>query len=107
VGYAHGGRIVPVEGFVSAMSKEKNFISSCPTCGSPAIRKVSGTRTGTFGGETYAVKGLEYYACPNCQEKVYPPAAMRKIQQASPAYSKRPARLAGRPARKPEKTIQS
>jgi YgiT-type zinc finger domain-containing protein len=68
------------------MNKESFVVSNCPTCGSPAIKKVRGEWSGTFQGEAYAVKGLEYYSCPNCQEKVYPPMAMRKIQQASPAY---------------------
>lgn len=74
------------------MTKEGFAISICPTCGSPAIKKVRGTWTGTQQGETYTVKGLEYYYCPNCHEKIYPPEAMRKIQQASPAYARHAAR---------------
>lgn len=70
------------------MSKENLLVTVCPTCGSPAIRQVRGSWKGTWKGQSYTVKGLEYYACPVCQEKVYPPEAMRQIQAASPAYLK-------------------
>lgn len=83
------------------MTSESFSVSKCPTCGSPAIRKVSGSWTGAYRGETYTVKALEYYACPNCHEKVYPPEAMRRIQQASPAYRKPASRRAARPAPNP------
>jgi YgiT-type zinc finger domain-containing protein len=76
----------------AAMGKERFLISTCPSCGSPAIRKVKGEWTGRYKGMSYTVGALEYYACPNCQEKVYPPEAMRRIQEASPAYS-RPRRV--------------
>lgn len=76
----------------AAMGKERFLISACPSCGSPAIRKVKGEWTGRYKGMSYSVGALEYYACPNCQEKVYPPEAMRRIQEASPAYS-RPRRV--------------
>jgi YgiT-type zinc finger domain-containing protein len=69
--------------------KERFFISACPSCGSPAIRKVKGEWTGSYKGMSYTVAALEYYTCPKCGEKVYPPEAMRRIQEASPAYSKR------------------
>jgi YgiT-type zinc finger domain-containing protein len=68
------------------MNAEGLSITSCPTCGSSAIRKIRGSWTGTYKGQTYSVQELEYYSCPNCQEKVYPPEAMRLLQQASPAY---------------------
>lgn len=69
--------------------KERFLISACPSCGSSAIRKVKGEWTGSYKGMSYTVDALEYYACPKCGEKVYPPEAMRRIQEASPAYSKR------------------
>jgi YgiT-type zinc finger domain-containing protein len=78
------------------MSKEGFRISTCPTCGSSAIRKTRGNWVGTYKGEPYRVQALEYYSCPNCEEKIYAPEAMRQIQQASPAFSTSPAR---RPAR--------
>ncbi len=74
------------------MGQESFVVSRCPTCGSPAIKKVRGGWSGTYHGETYAVKALEYYSCPDCHEKVYPPEAMRKIQRASPAYASQAAR---------------
>jgi len=74
------------------MARESFDIAICPTCGSPAIKKMRGAWAGTYQGETYTVKALEYYSCPNCHEKVYPPEAMRKIQQASPAYARQTAR---------------
>lgn len=83
------------------MSDEGFSVSMCPTCGSPAIRKVSGSWSGNYKGKTYTVKSLDYYACPNCDEKVYPPEAMRRIQQASPAYRKAAARRAVRTASNP------
>jgi YgiT-type zinc finger domain-containing protein len=90
------------------MNKGKLSIPNCPTCGSPAIRKVRGTWTGSFKGENYTVKGLEYYSCPNCKEKVYPPAAMQRIQRASPAYAKRPGQnVAHREAIRPSPTHQT
>jgi len=63
-------------------------ISTCPTCGSSAIEKVCKTWMGTHRGQTYSVSELEFYSCPSCGERVYPPEAMRRIQAASPAYSK-------------------
>ena len=76
----------------AAMGKERFLISACPSCGSPAIRKVKGEWTGRYKGMSYTVGALEYYACSICQEKVYPPEAMHRIQEASPAYS-RPRRV--------------
>ncbi|MGH7811408.1 MAG: YgiT-type zinc finger protein [Candidatus Binatia bacterium] len=69
--------------------KENQFIvSTCPTCGSAAIRKVKGRWTGNFRGKSYTVSGVEYFACRKCGEKVYPPGAMRRIRERSPAYLK-------------------
>ena len=72
----------------AAMGKERFFVSACPSCSSPAIRKVKGKWTGSYKGMSYTVEALEYYTCPNCQEKVYPPEAMRRIQEVSPAYTR-------------------
>lgn len=83
------------------MSNENFSVSMCPTCGSAAIQKVSGSWTGSYKGKTYTIESLEYYACPTCNEKVYPPEAMRRIQQASPAYRKSTARRSAGMAPKP------
>lgn len=72
------------------MNTERFLISACPTCGSPDLQMVCGTWTGTCKGESYSVEEVHYYSCPSCGEKVYPPEAMRRIQEAS-AFSK-PAR---------------
>jgi hypothetical protein len=70
-------------------------ISTCPSCGSSTIRRVKRKWTGKYRGEPYMVAGLEYFACLNCQEKIYPPEAMRRIQESSPAFAKpRPTRRA-------------
>ena len=80
------------------MNAEGFSITSCPTCGSSAIQKIRGSWAGIYKGQTYSVQELEYYSCPNCQEKVYPPEAMRLLQQASPAYSPVGAQRAARRA---------
>jgi YgiT-type zinc finger domain-containing protein len=63
-------------------------ITTCPSCGSKRIKKVRLNWTGRFEGQTYTVPKLEYYACPDCGEKVYDREAMRKIETHSPAYEK-------------------
>lgn len=80
------------------MSKESLVVANCPSCGSPDIRQVRGKWVGTYKGETYAVKDLEYFSCPNCHEKIYPPAAMHQIQEASPAYAELRGKHSGRRA---------
>ena len=77
------------------VKKERLSISVCPSCGSSAIRSVKGNWTGNFKGKKYTVPALAYFACPRCHEKIYPPEAMRRIQESSPAYAKlRPTRQA-------------
>jgi YgiT-type zinc finger domain-containing protein len=61
-------------------------IKHCPSCGSARIKKVHGSLTRDFEGETYTVSGVTYYACPDCGERVYDPDAVRKIQAKSPAF---------------------
>ena len=68
-------------------------ITICPTCGSDKIKKVRRNWTGKAQGRTYTVPNLEYYACPDCDEEVYDPVAMRKIQAYSPTYAKKHARM--------------
>jgi hypothetical protein len=51
--------------------------------------------SGTYPGKIFTVTALEYFEFLNCQEKIYPPHAMRRIQASSPAYAKsRPVRRA-------------
>ena len=70
-------------------------LSICPNCGSPEIQSVRQDWTSTFQGEKYTVRALEHYSCPTCGEKVYPPEAMQRIQEASPAYLKAVSRRTG------------
>lgn len=72
----------------TSMKRETLSISTCPSCGSSAIRKIKGKWSGNFRGKKFTVAALEYFDCPNCHEKVYPPQALRRIQESSPAYAK-------------------
>jgi len=63
-------------------------ITVCPSCGSKRIRKVRRNWTGDFRGQLYRVPNLEYFACPDCQEKVYDRQAMHRIEARSPAFAK-------------------
>ena len=63
-------------------------IITCPTCGSKRIKKVRRNWSGQFQGQTYTVPSLEYYECPECEEKVYDREAMRRIEEYSPAFEK-------------------
>jgi len=75
-------------------------IKSCPSCEGKRIRKVRGSWTGNFKGETYTVPNLEYYECPDCGEKIYDREAMKQIESHSPAFKRaKPKRKVGRSAR--------
>jgi YgiT-type zinc finger domain-containing protein len=63
-------------------------ITTCPTCGSPQIKKVRRDWSGEAHGRSYTVPDLEFYECPVCGEKVYNRQAMQKIQSHSPAFAK-------------------
>jgi len=63
-------------------------ITRCPSCGSAKIAKICGKWKGEYRGRVYAVDRLEFYRCPDCGERVYDREAMRKIEAASPAFTK-------------------
>ena len=63
-------------------------ITSCPTCGSPKIRRVRKTVKRTHAGRPYVIPGLAFWECPACGERVFDGAAMRQIEAHSPAYLK-------------------
>jgi YgiT-type zinc finger domain-containing protein len=65
---------------------EKLTIKICPTCGSGRIQRVKKDLSRKYQDELYLVPEVEYYECPDCGEKVFDAAAMRKIQESSPAY---------------------
>ncbi len=60
----------------------------CPSCGSGNIKKVRQDWLGEFRGQPYTVPDLEFYACPDCGERVYDRQAMRKIEAYSPAFAR-------------------
>ncbi|MFH0979987.1 MAG: YgiT-type zinc finger protein [Planctomycetota bacterium] len=62
-------------------------IKTCPSCGSARIKRVRRDWTGKLRDQTYNVPNLEFFACPDCGEKVYDGAAMRRIESYSPAYA--------------------
>lgn len=68
---------------------EKIEINECPVCGSKKINKVRKNWSGEYKGQKYFVKTLEYYECPECDEKIYDRYAMQRIQEKSPAMKKR------------------
>jgi hypothetical protein len=39
-----------------------------------------------YKGRPYAVQGVVFHACPDCEEKVYSPEAMRKIEAGRPVF---------------------
>lgn len=62
-------------------------ITICPTCGSDKIKKVRRN----WKSKNYIVPNLEYYLCPDCNEKVYDRKAMQKIKAHSPVLAKKQA----------------
>ena len=64
------------------------IIKICPTCGSKKIKKVRRDFQAGFAGQSYSVPSLEFYECPDCGERIYDRGAMRKIEEASPAFRK-------------------
>jgi len=63
-------------------------ITRCPSCGSGKIKKVCRNWTGSIKGKKYLVPNLQYYECPNCDEKIYNREAIRKIEAHSPAFER-------------------
>lgn len=63
-------------------------ITVCPTCGSEKIKHVCRDLARTVKGQDYVVPLLEFDECPDWREMVFDAAAMRKIQEHSPAFAK-------------------
>ena len=64
-------------------------IARCPSCGSRKIRRVRKDLHCEYRGQKkYDVPQVEFYACPDCKERVFSPEAMRAIYEVSPAYRK-------------------
>jgi len=64
-------------------------LDTCPTCGSPKLRKVRKNLRRTYRDQRYVVPNVEYLECPDCNEQLFDHAAMQKIEAHSPAYAKR------------------
>ncbi len=62
-------------------------ITKCPACGSGNIKRVRRKWSGEYKGQSYTVENLEFYVCPDCNERVYDPEAMRAIEANSPAFA--------------------
>ena len=63
-------------------------ITVCPVCGHN-INKVKEDWVVEYKNQKYTVLNLEYYLCSNCDERVYPREAMRKIEVSSPAFQEK------------------
>ncbi len=62
-------------------------ITRCPTCGSKRVRRVVRTWTSVYKGQSYTVPRVPFDECLDCGEKVFDPAAVRKIQSHRPGVS--------------------
>ena len=66
-------------------------IKTCPLCGSSRIKRLRRTLSRSYRGRNYTVPNVQYFACPDCGERLYDAAAIDKIQAHSPAFARRPA----------------
>jgi YgiT-type zinc finger domain-containing protein len=69
-------------------------LTVCPSCGNKNLKKVHKTVAGTRHGKRYSAPNVEFYECPDCDERIYDPVAIRQIEE----YSHVP--LKHKPARK-------
>ena len=60
-------------------------LTVCPNCYSKNLKKVRRTVSGTRQGKRYSVPGVEFYECPDCDERIYDPTAIQQIEQGSRA----------------------
>lgn len=64
-------------------------IKVCPTCGSRRIRRVTRDVSGMWlGKHPYIAPKVNFYECPVCGERIFDPAALRKIQLFRPKLGK-------------------
>ncbi|MBI1850283.1 MAG: type II toxin-antitoxin system MqsA family antitoxin [Planctomycetes bacterium] len=63
-------------------------LTRCPTCGSRRIKLVRRDFKREFRGRAYTVPKLAFHECAACGEKVFDPAAVRRIQSYSPAFKR-------------------
>jgi YgiT-type zinc finger domain-containing protein len=67
-------------------SKAGESLRRCPTCGSTRIRTVVNDYRTHVHGEEVVVPDLERHECPDCDEVLFGPAAMRRME----SYRKNP-----------------
>ena len=53
-------------------------VKTCASCGSDKIRRMHRDWADEYEGIAYVVPDLEYYECPDCEERVYDRDGMRK-----------------------------
>lgn len=58
-------------------------LNVCPNCGNKNLKKVRKTVSGTRQGKRYSAPAVEFYECSECGERIYDPAAIRRIEQHS------------------------
>lgn len=56
-------------------------ITTCPTCGSKRIRKVTRDVTFRRRGQTVTIKGVEVEECPDCGERLFGPGSFDSIDE--------------------------
>ena len=57
----------------------------CPTCGKTGFRAVTRAVTARVGNRTITVRGIPVEECLHCGERLYDPAALRRIREAREA----------------------
>jgi hypothetical protein len=63
-------------------------LGMCPSCGSRRIKNVQRDWVGESNGRTYIVHRLRFSECPDWGERVYGLDVIRRIEAASPAFSR-------------------
>ena len=56
------------------------LLKKCPLCDSMNVKKVTKTVERMIRGELLRIPSVTYWACPNCDEKIFPPQATEKMR---------------------------
>lgn len=62
-------------------------ITQCRSCGSKNVRRVVRDWTSVYKGQRYTAPMVAFDECSECGERVFDPAAVRKIQAHRPVVS--------------------
>jgi YgiT-type zinc finger domain-containing protein len=57
-------------------------VTTCPTCGSKKIRRVTRNVACNYLGKPYVARSVTFEKCPDCGECLYDHAAMQKMEAA-------------------------